>query len=79
MIGLFGLEATSATLTVGGDSDTRDLFLFDTPGAQPYGPLVQYSNRTVWILAEPTVSSFFIWFIGVSKAYLRIWMILLRG
>ena len=58
MIGLFGLEATSATLTVGGDSDTRDLFLFDTPGAQPYGPLVQYSNRTVWILAEPTVSSF---------------------
>lgn len=58
MIGLFGLEAASATLTVGGETETRDLELkVRLPGIDAW-PYSRHSNRTVWLLEEPTTQPF---------------------
>lgn len=59
MVGIFGVWAQTATLTIGGESVTQDLFLFDRdnpPDPFPYGDHVRHSNRTVWLLAEETAA-----------------------
>lgn len=59
MIGIFGVHAEFATLTVDGETDSRDLYLFEPEdGEEPFGPFTTHSNRTVWLLEEPVTGSF---------------------
>ncbi len=58
MIGIFGVHAEFASVTVDGFTDSRDLFLFPNEEELPYGPYTTHSDRTVWILDAPVSGSF---------------------
>lgn len=60
LVAIFGAYAETATLTVGGQSYERDLFLFSRVHAQseyPFGDRVTHSNHTFWALDAPTTGN----------------------